>query len=102
MADEPAHSAQLPPLTEHARTVTGTAHNGRTCRVVDNTGEVPEAELNALLERLIDERRFGLSGLSSAGSAVVRIGEPVFTHIQIGESLYRLIVASYEARIEAF
>jgi hypothetical protein len=89
-------------VSELAIILEGTAHNGKPCRVVDNTGTLDRAELAALLEELIEARRFGLSGLSAKGGNTIRLGEPEFTHIQMGENLYRLILFPYEARLEAF
>lgn len=83
-------------------TIEGIAHNGKSCRVVDNTGKVPREELERLLAELIAQRRFGLSGRSLAGGDSIRIGEPEFTHIQLNGELYRLILLPYEARIEVF
>ncbi|APZ44695.1 hypothetical protein BW247_11940 [Acidihalobacter ferrooxydans] len=85
-----------------AVTIEGIAHNGKPCRIVDNTGTVARAELESLLAELIEQRRFGLSGRSLAGGSSIRIGEPEFTHIQLGDDLYRFILLPYEARIEAF
>ena len=42
--------------------------NGRPNRVVDYTDEVPHNELKALLDDLTQEKKFGLTGLSSPGS----------------------------------
>ncbi len=82
--------------------VEGVAHNGKRCRVIDNTGSIARAELQGLLAQLIEQRRFGVSGLSAAGSNSIRVGAPDFTHIQIAERLYRLILLPYEARLEEF
>lgn len=90
------------PLSSTAIVVNGQAHNGKACRVVDNTGTVPMHELQQLLAQLINEKRFGLSGRSLSGDTRIRIGEPDFTHMQIGDTLYRFILFPYEARIEAF
>lgn len=82
--------------------VEGVAHNGKPCRIVDNTGSIERSELEGLLGQLIEQKRFGISGLSAAGSNSIRLGAPDFTHIQIVDQLYRLILLPYEARIEAF
>lgn len=82
--------------------IEGVAHNGKPCRIVDNTGTVARDELEALLAELIEQRRFGLSGRSLAGGDSIRLGEPEFTHIQLGGQLYRFILMPYEARIEVF
>ncbi len=90
------------PLAENARIVAGETHSGKACRLVDNTGEIPVEELESLLRELIESRQFGLQLLSAAGESSLRLDEPRFTHIQIGENLYRLILFPFEARIESF
>lgn len=104
MNDKPADEASWKhaPLSEQAVVLEGVAHNGRPCRVVDNTGRIDPAELKSLLDSLIEQKRFGLSGLSQAGGSTITLGEPEFTHIQFADQLYRLILLPYEARLEAF
>lgn len=108
MADTPqfVDPAARPPgekdIRPDAVIVEGTAHNGKPCRIVDNTASIPEHELRALLEQLIAEKRFGLGGMSVAGGSRIGIGEPVGTHLQIGGDLYRILLFPYEARIEPF
>lgn len=85
-----------------ATIIEGRAHNGKPCRIVDNTASVDPAELRALLEDLIRERRFGVQGLSVAGSDRISIDKPVGTHIQLGQDIYRILMFPYEARIERF
>jgi len=97
-----SRDSEFPPLSEQAIIIEGQAHNGRPCRVVDNTGTLDRAELQALLDELIEARRFGLSGMSATGGNTIRLGAPEFTHIQMGEGIYRLILFPYEARLEAF
>jgi hypothetical protein len=99
---EPTEPAGERVPAPHAVIVDGIAHNGKPCRIVDNTGTVPRAELEAMLNQLIEERRFGLSGMSMAGSNAIRLGAPEFTHVQIGTELYRFILLPYEAWIDAF
>ncbi len=82
--------------------VEGVAHNGKPCRVVDNTASVEVAELQALLDDLIAQKRFGLQGLSVAGSNRIAIDQPIGTHIQLGNDMYRILLYPYEARIEKF
>ncbi len=94
--------SQPPEPGPHATVIEATAHNGKPCRIVDNTGRVPRAELEHLLESLIAERRFGLNALSASGSSAIRLGEPQFTHLQVGDELYRFLLFPYEARLEAF
>lgn len=90
------------PLSPHAKVVEGVAHNGKPCRIVDNTGRVPDKEMLKLLNQLIEDGHFGLSGRSLSGDGHMMIGAPDFTHIQIEEGIYRFILFPYEARIEAF
>lgn len=90
------------PLHPDAVIIDGTAHNGKPCRIVDNTASVPEAELRELLESLVAERAFGLGGKTVSGGNTITLGAPEGTHIQIGEGLYRLVMFPYEARVEPF
>lgn len=93
---------QPPEPEPQATVIEGTAHNGNACRIVDNTGTVPHPELEGLLNELIEARRFGLHALSSTGSNAIKLGEPQFTHLQVGENLYRFLLFPYEARLESF
>lgn len=99
---EPEDFFQANPLSPEAIVVTGETRNGKACRIVDNTGSIDIAELRALLDQLIEDGRFGLSGRSLAGDSRMVIGAPDFTHIQFGETVYRFVLFPYEARIEAF
>ena len=85
-----------------ATIIEGVAHNGKPCRIVDNTGEVPRAELDEVLQALIREKKFGVGGLSASGGSTIALNQPTTSHIQFGEKLYRLLVFTYEARIEPF
>lgn len=85
-----------------ATIIEGVAHNGKPCRIVDNTASVDAHELHQLLEVLIRERRFGLHGLSVAGGNHIAIDRPIGTHIQLGRDIYRILMFPYEARIEPF
>lgn len=85
-----------------ATIITGVAHNGHPCRILDNTCSVPRQDLAEVLGALIAERRFGVAALSAHGSGVLSIGHPEGTHIQFGDRLYRLLLFPYEARIEDF
>jgi len=82
--------------------IEGLTKSGKPCRVVDNTASVERAELAGLLADLIEQDRFGIRGMSAAGENTVTLGAPVFTHIQLGGEIYRLLVLPYEARIEHF
>jgi len=90
-----------PPIAKHARIVEGITHHGKACRVVDNTGQIDLHELTQFLAQLIEQKQFGIKGLSSSDGSI-KLGQPQATHIQFGETLYRLILFPYEARIEAF
>lgn len=82
--------------------IEGATASGKRCRIIDNTGTVERTELRNLLDELVREKRFGFSGVSSAGGGAITIGAPVFAHVQLGGELYRLILFPYEARIERF
>lgn len=82
--------------------IEGVAHNGKPCRIVDNTASADPEELRALLQTLIEEKRFGLGGISVSGGNRISLDEPIGTHIQIGNDLYRILLYPYEARIEPF
>ena len=81
--------------------VTGTFH-GREVTLTDKTGTAPLAELQQILDALIEEGKFGIAGMSNSGSGTIQIGAPEGCHIQIGEELYRLIVTGYEAYVDQF
>jgi len=85
-----------------ATVIQGVAHNGKPCRVIDRTGRIGTGDLNDLLATLIEQRRFGLSGLSALGGNTISIGAPEFGHIQIGDHLYRMTLRPYEAILEGF
>lgn len=85
-----------------AAVIEGVAHNGKPCRIVDNTGEVPRQELLDVLDALIREKKFGVGGLSASGGNTISLNQPLPTHIQFGDKLYRLLLFPYEARIEPF
>ena len=99
---EPQDFFEANPLSAQAVVIEGIALNGKPCRIVDNTGTVSPGELRLLLDELIQEGRFGLSGRSLNGDGRMMIGAPDFTHIQFGDAVYRFILFPYEARIEAF
>lgn len=96
---------QVPPaageLSAKAQILEGSTHNGKPCRLVDNTGEIAPAELQQLLQQLIADKHFGIKGLSGP-DGTLKLGEPQITHIQFGEKLYRLVLFPFEARIETF
>ncbi len=101
VSDTPAEEG-LPPLRPDAVVVEGQTKRGKGCRIVDNTASVEVAELEGLLQDLIAQDLFQPLGLSSAGGSSIRIGAPQSGHIQLGESLYRLIIIDHEARLEPF
>lgn len=93
---------EVPPVAPGARIVEGVTSSGKPCRVVDDTGQIAEAELEAFLKALIENDHFGLKLVSPVGSNALRLGEPQFAHVQFGDSLYRLLLFPYEARLQAF
>ncbi|MBU2790241.1 hypothetical protein HF288_09845 [Acidithiobacillus caldus] len=99
---ETAAEEGLPPLRPDAVIVEAQTKRGKVCRLVDNTATVAVTELEELLRELIAQDLFQPLGLSSAGGSSIRIGAPQGGHIQLGESLYRLIVIDHEARLEPF
>lgn len=100
--DDQGDAEGLPSLSPDAVIVEGVTRRGKLCKVIDNTGSVPEAELTALLNDLIAQGHFGPSGVSPAGGDTISIGAPQSAHVQLGEDIYRIIVLGYEARLEAF
>lgn len=80
----------------------GRTLKGKACRLVDNTASAPHAELEILLQALIEHDKFRLGGLSVAGGNTISIGTPESAHVQLGDKLYRLLVFDYEARLEPF
>lgn len=95
-------SAETQDYAPDAVILDGIAHNGKPCRLVDNTGSVARAELEALFAALIREKQFGLQGLSGDGGNAIKIGAARFSHVQLGTALYRLLLFPYEARIEKY
>jgi hypothetical protein len=94
--------SEIPPPAPGATIVESVAHNGKPCRVVDNTGTIARVELERLLVDLVETRQFGVRGLSAKGGNTIRLGEPEFTHMQFGDQIYRMLLFPYEARLEAF
>ena len=77
--------------------------HGKTCNLVDNTGEsLATAECLAILNGLIDNDMFGFRTLSANGGDKISLDRRESTHVQVGDNLYRLIVFRYQARIELF
>jgi hypothetical protein len=85
-----------------ATVIEGVAHNGRPCRIVDNTGRVDPTELKEVLNSLIADKRFGLGGMSAKGGNTINLSEPAVSPVQFGDQLYRLLLFPYEARVEPF
>lgn len=107
MNEPPFVDPQLPPpsagsVRADAVIVEGVTHTGRACRIVDNTASIERAALREVLEALIRERRFGVTALSATGGSVIPLDRPRSTHIQFGDTLYRILLFPYEARIERF
>lgn len=89
-------------LRSDAVIIEGRTHTGRSCRIIDNTCSVARKDLVEVLEGLIAARRFGTAALSAHGGHTLAIGQPTATHVQFGDTLYRLLLYPYEARIERF
>lgn len=79
--------------------VCGETLSGKACRVIDTTGEISRQDLEMLLNQLIQENHFGIKGISDA-QGNIKLGEPQLSNIQFGDTLYRLLLFPYEARIE--
>lgn len=88
-------------LTPEAITVERANSNGKTCQLIDNTGTIAQSMLDELLTQLIQDKQFGINAISST-DGVLNIDKPRLSHIQIDESLYRLILFRYQAVIENF
>ncbi|MDA8191371.1 hypothetical protein [Acidiferrobacter thiooxydans] len=89
-------------LRPDAVIIEGRTHNGHACRIIDNTCSVARKDLVEVLDGLIAARRFGMAALSARGGQTLVIGRPEATHVQFGDTLYRLLLYPYEARIERF
>lgn len=89
-------------LRPDALIIEGRTHTGRACRIIDNTCSVRREDLLEVLNALIAARRFGMTALSAHGGNTLAIGRPEATHVQLGDTLYRLLLYPYEARIERF
>ncbi len=102
-ATPPADGETGPPLRDDVRVYTASAPGGKTCRLIDNSGDaLPEAELRDILRRLMEAKLFGFRSLSAGGGNALSLERAECAHVQIGEKLYRLILYRYEGRIEPF
>jgi len=91
------------PLRPDAARLRGTTRRGKACELVDNSGDqLPLPELQAILDALVREDRFGFAAASESGGATLDLARREGAHIQIRGNLYRLIVYRYQARIEPF
>jgi hypothetical protein len=91
------------PLRPGATRLRGTTRRGKACELIDNSGDrLPLPELQAILDALVREARFGFAAASAAGGATLDLARREGAHIQVGGQLYRLIVYRYQARIEPF
>lgn len=90
------------PISPGAVVLEGTSLKGKPCRLVDNTATVPLDELKILLQALIEQGKFGPGGLSASGGNTITLGMPESAHVQLNDTLYRLIIFDYEARLERF
>lgn len=101
--DPQANFDGLNPLRPDAVRVTGLTRRGKPCTLIDNTGAaLPRSELEAILQALIDADRFGFSTMSAKGGSTLDLDRRESAHVQIGDTLYRLLLHRYEARIEPF
>lgn len=91
------------PVRPGATRLRGATRRGKTCELVDNSGDaLPLPELQAILDALVREERFGFATASEAGGATLDLARRESAHIQVAGQLYRLIVYRYQARIERF
>lgn len=91
------------PLRADAVVVSGVTRRGKRCELIDNTGaHLPGAELEAILAGLIENEVFGFHPVSAGGADSIRLERREGGHIQVGSTLYRLIVYRYQARLEPF
>ncbi|HSD44291.1 MAG TPA: hypothetical protein VLD36_20805 [Burkholderiales bacterium] len=91
------------PLRPDATRLGGTTRRGKPCELIDNSGDrLPAAELQAILDALIREDRFGFAAATAAGGSTLDLARRESAHIQVEGRLYRLIVFRYQARIERF
>lgn len=91
------------PLRPDAVRIQGNTKRGKLCELINNTGEqLPQNELQDILDALIENEAFGFTTLSANGGDTINLDRKESSHIQIGENLYRLIVYRYTARIEKF
>jgi hypothetical protein len=99
----PAPPDAAHPHPPEAARVAGTTRRGRECELIDNSGDrLPRSELEAILDALVREDRFGFAAASSPGGTTLDPARVQAAHIQIGDRLYRLLVHRYQARIEPF
>lgn len=89
-------------FSDHAVVLEGVAHNGKPCRIVDNTGGIDRDELQATLDQLISDKAFGISGKSVLGGNTIAIGAAEYGHVQFGDDIYRMILKPYEAIVDTF
>lgn len=91
------------PLREDAVHYSAVNARGKTCELVDNTGENLDAkECQDILNSLLENDIFGFRTLSANGGDTISLDRRESTHVQVGDDLYRLVVFRYQARIELF
>jgi hypothetical protein len=91
------------PLRPGATRLGGATRRGKACELIDNSGDrLPAAELQAILDALVREGRFGFAAASAAGGTTIDPARREGAHIQVCGRLYRLVVFRYQARIEPF
>lgn len=89
------------PISSQAVTVEGVTHNGKKCRIIDNTGTISTEELERLLSDLVQQKQFGVLAQTS-GDGRLNLGGGRGGHIQVNGTLYRLVLYPYAAIIENF
>jgi hypothetical protein len=91
------------PLRDDAVRYTAVNARGKSCELVDNTGEsLDSSECLDILNSLVENDIFGFRTLSANGGDTISLERRESTHVQVGEALYRLVVYRYQARIELF
>jgi len=94
------HKSELE-INANATKVSCKNHNKKKCTLFDNTGNIPQKELEKLLKQLVENQHFGINALS-ASDGIIYLDKPKLSHIQIKDDLYRLYLYRYHAIIESF
>lgn len=88
-------------INKNATKVTSETHNHKKCELFDNTGAIPQQNMEELLAQLVADKHFGINALS-ASDGIIYLDKPKLSHIQIKDDLYRLYLYRYHAIIESF